>query len=175
MVRVAVIDKDKCKPKDCGKQCYNFCPMVRTKIYAIKFDEEDKKPRIIESLCTGCGICVKKCPFQALTIVNLPEELEGECSHRYGENAFKLYRLPIPLPSKVTGLVGKNGTGKTTALKILAGEIKPNLGKFDVEPSWDEIIRYFRGSPLQEYFNKLKDGKIKVIHKPQYVDRIPQL
>ncbi len=175
MVRVAVIDKDKCKPKDCGKQCYSFCPMVRTKIYAVKFDEEDKKPRIIESLCTGCGICVKKCPFQALTIVNLPEELEGECSHQYGENAFKLYRLPIPLPSKVTGLVGKNGTGKTTALKILAGEIKPNLGKFDVEPSWDEIIRYFRGSPLQEYFNKLKDGKIKVIHKPQYVDRIPQL
>jgi ATP-binding cassette subfamily E protein 1 len=175
LVRVAVIDEDKCKPKECERLCYRFCPMVRTKVYAIRFEEGKEKPTIVEPLCTGCGICVKKCPFEAITIVNLPEELEEECSHRYGENAFKLYRLPIPLPSKVTGLIGKNGTGKTTALRILAGEIKPNLGRFDSELDWDEIIRHFRGSPLQEYFNRLKDGKIRVVHKPQYVDKIPQL
>ena len=175
MVRVAVIDRDKCRPKDCDKLCYRFCPMVRTKIYAIKFEEGEEKPTIVESLCTGCGICVKKCPFNALTIVNLPEELEEHCSHRYGKNAFKLYRLPIPLPSKVTGLIGKNGTGKTTALKILAGEVKPNLGSLETEPSWNEVIRHFRGSPLQEYFNKLTTGKLKVVHKPQYVEKIPQL
>lgn len=175
MVRIAVIDEDKCKPKECERLCYRFCPMVRTKVYAVRFDEGKEKPVIVEPLCTGCGICVKKCPFGAITIVNLPEELEDECSHRYGENTFKLYRLPIPFPSKVTGLIGKNGTGKTTALRILAGEIKPNLGRFDSELDWDEIIRHFRGSPLQEYFNRLKNGKIRVVHKPQHVDRIPQL
>lgn len=175
LVRVAVLDRDKCKPDECGKVCQRFCPMVRTKIYAIKFEEGEDKPIIVEALCSGCGICIKKCPFNALFIVNLPEELEEECSHRYGENAFKLYRLPIPLPGRVTGLVGKNGTGKTTALKILSGEIKPNLGRFNNPPNWDEIIQHFKGSPLQEYFLRLKDGKVKVIHKPQHIEKIPKL
>ena len=30
------------------------------------------------------------------------------------------------------GLVGTNGIGKSTALKVLAGKLKPNLGRFDV-------------------------------------------
>lgn len=43
-----------------------------------------------------------------------------------------VFRLPIPRPGEVLGLVGTNGIGKSTALKILAGKQKPNLGKFDV-------------------------------------------
>lgn len=42
------------------------------------------------------------------------------------------FRLPIPRPGEVLGLVGTNGIGKSTALKILAGKQKPNLGRFDV-------------------------------------------
>ena len=68
MVRIAVIDRDKCKSKRCNKECYSFCPKVRSKIEAVAF--EDGKPRVIEALCVGCGICVKKCPFEALKIVN---------------------------------------------------------------------------------------------------------
>jgi translation initiation factor RLI1 len=41
-------------------------------------------------------------------------------------------RLPTPRPGEVLGLVGTNGIGKSTALKILAGKQKPNLGRFDV-------------------------------------------
>ena len=33
---------------------------------------------------------------------------------------------------EVLGLVGTNGIGKSTALKILAGKLKPNLGRFKV-------------------------------------------
>lgn len=44
-------------------------------------------------------------------------------------------RLPIPRPGEVLGLVGTNGIGKSTALKILAGKQKPNLGKYDVSVS----------------------------------------
>lgn len=43
-----------------------------------------------------------------------------------------LYRLPTPRAGEVLGLVGKNGIGKSTALKILAGKLKPNLGQYDV-------------------------------------------
>jgi ATP-binding cassette subfamily E protein 1 len=174
-MRIAVLDQDKCRPKDCDRMCYRFCPMVRNKVYAIKFEKDQEKPIIVEPLCSGCGICVKKCPFGALEIVNLPSELESECSHRFGENTFKLFRLPVPTPSMVTGLVGKNGTGKTTALKVLAGEIKPNLGLFDKPPEWEEIILHFRGSLLQDYFEKVQSGEVKVIHKPQYVEKISQM
>jgi ATP-binding cassette subfamily E protein 1 len=145
---------------------------VRSKIEAIRF--EDGKAVIVESLCTGCGICVKKCPFKAISIVNLPDELEKDCSHRFGENTFKLYRLPTPSPSVVLGLIGQNGIGKTTTLKILSGEVKLNLGNYKNPPDWNEIVQHFRGSTLQDYFQKMGEGKLRISHKPQYVDKIPK-
>ena len=42
------------------------------------------------------------------------------------------FRLPVPRPGQVLGLVGTNGIGKSTALKVLAGKLKPNLGRFAV-------------------------------------------
>ena len=173
MVRIAVLDEDRCKPKRCGRPCYRFCPPVRNKIEAIRF--ENGIPLIVETLCVGCGICVKKCPFDALSIVNLPDELEEECSHRFGPNTFKLFRLPTPSSGVVLGLLGQNGIGKTTALKVLSGEIKLNLGNYKESPDWHQLIQHFRGSTLQEYFQKLSDDKLKILHKPQYVDKIPRV
>ena len=126
-------------------------------------------------ICTGCGICVKKCPFKAISIVNLPDELEKECTHRFGPNAFKLFRLPAPSPGSVLGLLGPNGIGKSTILKILSGEIRPNLGNYAAPPGWDEILEYFRGSTLQLYFKRMSEGDLKAVHKPQYVDMIPKV
>jgi ATP-binding cassette subfamily E protein 1 len=79
------------------------------------------------------------------------------------------------MPGTVLGLLGKNGIGKTTTLKILSGEVRLNLGNYENPPDWSEIIRYFRGSTLQEYFQKISEGKLKVVHKPQYVDKIPKV
>jgi len=172
MTRVAVLEVDKCKPKRCNTMCYRFCPIVRSKVEAIRF--EGQKAVIVESLCTGCGICVKKCPFKAISIVNLPDELEKDCSHRFGENSFKLYRLPTPSPGMVLGLIGQNGIGKTTTLKILSGEFRLNLGNYESPPSWNDIIQHFRGSTLQDYFLRMSENRLKVSHKPQYVDKIPK-
>jgi len=173
MTRVAVLEAEKCKSKRCSRMCYRFCPIVRSKIEAVRF--ENDKAVIVESLCTGCGICVKKCPFKALSIVNLPDELEKDCSYRFGENTFKLYRLPTPSPGLVLGLLGQNGIGKTTALKLLSGEIRINLGNYANPPDWTEIFQHFRGSILQEYFQKMSEGKLRVSHKPQYVDKLPKV
>ena len=85
-----------------------------------------------------------------------------------------MHRLPTPRPGQVLGLVGTNGIGKSTALKILANREKPNLGRFDNPPSWNEILVYFRGSELQNYFTKLLEDNLKAIIKPQYVDNIPR-
>ena len=129
---------------------------------------------ISEELCIGCGICVKKCPFEAITIINLPSNLENHITHRYSQNSFKLHGLPIPRAGEVLGLVGTNGIGKSTALKILAGKQKPNLGRFTSPPDWTEILAYFRGSELQNYFTKILEDDLKAVIKPQYVDQIPK-
>lgn len=140
----------------------------------IEVTPQSKLVWISESLCIGCGICIKKCPFAALSIVNLPSNLVKETTHRYCANSFKLHRLPIPRPGEVLGLVGTNGIGKSTALKILAGKLKPNLGKYDSPPDWQEILTYFRGSELQNYFTKILEDDLRAIVKPQYVDQIPK-
>jgi ATP-binding cassette subfamily E protein 1 len=109
-----------------------------------------------------------------LSIINLPDELEDECTHRFGPNAFKLFRLPIPSAGVVLGLLGQNGIGKTTALKILSNEIEPNLGKYDEPVDWSKVTLHFRGSTLQDYLQKLHDKQLKVVQKPQYVDKLPR-
>jgi ATP-binding cassette subfamily E protein 1 len=116
-----------------------------------------------------------RCPFEAITIINLPTNLEAQVTHRYTANAFKLHRLPTPRPGQVLGLVGTNGIGKSTALKILAGKLKPNLGRYDDPPDWQEILKYFRGSELQNYFTKVLEDNLKALIKPQYVDHIPRM
>lgn len=94
--------------------------------------------------------------------------------HRYGPNSFKLHRLPLPRPGQVLGLVGANGTGKSTALSILTGKIRPNLGNYRSPPEWEDILKHFRGSEHQAYFQRLLDEKLRVLLKPQYVDKIPK-
>jgi len=174
LTRIAIVSTDKCKPKRCRQECKKSCPVVRMGKLCIEVTPNDKIATISEELCIGCGICVKKCPFEAVTIINLPSNLESCTTHRYSQNSFKLHRLPIPRPGEVLGLVGTNGIGKSTALKILAGKQKPNLGKFTSPPDWTEILAYFRGSELQNYFTKILEDDLKAVIKPQYVDQIPK-
>ncbi|MEM2773743.1 MAG: ribosome biogenesis/translation initiation ATPase RLI [Nitrososphaerota archaeon] len=173
--RVAVVDREKCDSKKCGIPCIRFCPPLRNNIEVIKMGE-DGFPIIVEVLCIGCGICAGKCPFEAISIVNLPQELGRDLVHQYGVNAFRLYRLPYLEKNTIVGVIGKNAIGKTTALKILAGQIKPNLGKLDTqEVDLKEVARYFRGSLLQEYLTLLSQGNLRISYKPQYIDKIPKI
>jgi len=183
---IAVVDLDRCQPDRCNYECANFCPPNRTGEECIVTREErhgDDEPfagdpdqvSISEDLCLGetCGICVEKCPFDALEIINLPQELDEEPTHRYGENSFALYGLPAPQEGRVTGILGPNGIGKTTAVHALAGEITPNLGRFDEEPDWESVLEAYRGTELQGFLRDLQAGEVSVARKPQYVDRIP--
>jgi len=174
VIRVAIVSADKCKPSKCRGECKKSCPVNRTGKQCIIVSPTSPMALISEALCIGCNICVKKCPFGAIQIINLPANLTKETTHRYSENSFKLHRLPLPRPGQVLGLVGSNGTGKSTAMKILAGKLKPNLGLFSKPPEWTEILAYFRGSELQNYFTKVLQDDIKCTIKPQYVDNIPK-
>lgn len=178
-MRIAVLNKDRCKPDKCSpfgeKPCIKYCPRVRTGDETIKLSPDGKSVEIIEGLCTGCGICIKKCPFNAISIVNLPDPLENEITYRYGKDQFSLFRMAIPKKGKVLGLIGQNGIGKSTMLKILSNDLMMNLGKFGEEaPNWDDIINHFKGSELQQYFTELIENKLSIVHKPQNITAIPK-
>ncbi|NQU79223.1 ribosome biogenesis/translation initiation ATPase RLI [Candidatus Woesearchaeota archaeon] len=174
MVRIAIVRKQECNPSGCGGYlCAKACPVNRKGEDCIKEDPIDQKARIEEKLCIGCGICPNKCPFDAISILNLPEELKSEPIHRYGSNGFALYSLPTPIFGKVVGVVGVNGIGKSTAIKIIAGVMKPNLGK-ESEAKYEDLISFFKGTEAQKFFEKVRDGEIVTAYKPQSVDMIPK-
>lgn len=170
LVRIAVVDRDLCKPSKCSLECIRFCPINRTKpVKAVELDQESKRAVIKEDVCIGCSICVKKCPSKAISIVNVPDEFEKRVVHRFGDNMFKLYNLPPPLLGGVLGIIGRNGAGKTTCIRILSGNLKPNLGKWDNPPDWDDIIVTFRGREIQGYLKKIANGNLRSAVKIQYV------
>jgi ATP-binding cassette, sub-family E, member 1 len=172
-MRIAIVHKDRCHAKKCGTECILYCPRVRTGDETVIIGT-DGKAVISEELCVGCGICIKKCPFEAIDIVSLPEELEHP-THRYGKNGFALYGLPIPVDGKVTGILGANGIGKSTAIKILSGQLRPNLGNFDSEVAWDEILKRYTGTELFDYLQTVSKKTLKIASKPQYIDYIPKV
>ncbi len=173
-MRIAVLLKDRCKPKNCAKECIKFCPRVRAGDETIVM-AENGKPVISEELCVGCGICVHKCPFDAIKIIGLAEELKTDLIHQFGENGFRLFRLPIPKKGSCIGILGPNGIGKTTAINILSGQIVPNLGEYKKKGSWEDVTDYFSGSELYDHFKRISNEKNTSVVKPQYVDKLPKV
>lgn len=167
--RIAVIDYDKCNPQKCGGYaCEKACPVNRNGKKCITH-EEGQKPVISEELCIGCIICEHKCPFGAITIVNTSLDL-NEPIHSFGENMFRIYGLPTPKKNSTLGLVGRNGTGKTTIIKILSGNIIPNFG--EKEGKIEKVINYYKGKEEQSFFQKVYNKDFVIATKPQNIENL---
>jgi ATP-binding cassette subfamily E protein 1 len=173
-MRIAVLLRDRCQPKRCNLECIKFCPRVRMGDETITIQPKEK-PVIAEALCVGCGICVHKCPFEAIKIIGLAEELAGEMVHQFGVNGFRLYRMPVPMKGQVVGILGPNGIGKTTAINILSGAIVPNLGDLENKPSWEKVLARYKGTETHNYLSEVAAGRTKTAMKPQYVDKLPKV
>jgi len=165
-MKLAIIHKEKCKPLVCGHECKKYCPVEKKD--ADSCVVVDSKAHIDENTCVGCAICVKRCPFGAIDIINLPSVSEDDLVHRYRDNGFALYGLPTPKEGSVLGLLGRNGIGKSTAVKLLSGTEKINLGKKEV--SDEEIKKFFKGNEILRYFESL--DKKKVSYKPQNLSQL---
>ncbi len=173
MPRIAVIEKDKCNPVGCGGYlCIRMCPVNRMG-KECKVIGADGKAEVHEEVSTdACSVCVKICPYGAIHMINLPAELEKPL-HKYGRDGFRLYSLPFPVFGKVIGLLGINGIGKSTAIKILAQVVRPNFGKKE-DATIEEVIEYFKGTEAHLFFEKVKNSQIKIAYKPQAVDLLPK-
>ncbi len=165
-MKLAIVHKEKCKPTVCGFECKKYCPVEKKEADSCVTIRESCF--IDEHTCVGCAICVKRCPFGAIDIVNLPSMSEKDIVHRYGDNGFTLYGLPTPKVGNVLGLLGRNGIGKSTAVKILAGKEKMNLGKKNV--SDEDIKDFFKGNELLRYFEGLEHKNIS--YKPQNLSQL---
>lgn len=146
-IRIAVVNPEKCKPNKCNLECRSKCPVESMGIECISVTKKSKKATIIEENCNGCNMCVKQCPFNAISIVQLPKSTTINKIHRYTNNGFILHKLPIPKIGQVIGLVGANGTGKSTILKILSGLLMPNIGIVNDEIKLDDT------SDIEDLFN----------------------
>ncbi len=169
MTRIAVIDRETCIHKKCGYVCSKVCPVNRMGEECIVVEKDGIYPVIAEVLCIGCGICVKKCPVKCISIINLARELENPV-FQYGVNTFRLYGLPLPMEGGAASIIGKNGIGKTSAIKILSRTLQPNFAVFDRELSAEELNSRL-SLDVRRYFEKTKEGS-RVSLKPQHVSRI---
>lgn len=174
--RIAVIDKEKCNPLACGDYlCIRMCPLNRMGKEAI-VKGADGKAQINEDVANdACQVCVNVCPFGAIHMVKLPDKLTSKPIHRYGKDSFILYNLPLPKEGTTLGILGRNGIGKSTAVKILAGIMHPNLGNPEQEqPSLDALIAMYRGTEVQKFLKKIQEKKVRLAYKPQAVHLLPK-
>ena len=172
-MRVAVLLEERCKP--------NSNAFAYLKKYSAMCDREciqveGSKCKILETACPVCFTRAKHCPDEAVKIINLPEELDTDLTHSYGENSFRLFRLPSPRQEQIVGILGPNGIGKSTAINLLSGTFTPNLGDWANEsPDWDEVISTFPRGELRDYLGLVSAGEVSIAVKPQYIDKLPRI
>ena len=172
---IVAIDQEKIEPDLAKETVIKYDPLNRSgKDGGFHLTDEGQLRIDNDKVMEAHKMAINKYPYDgAIKLIRLDREF-GEKIHQFGENAFRLYGLPAPQEGRVVGILGRNGIGKSTALKILSGQIKPNLGNPDEEPEWKEILEKYRGTELQNHFNKLSEGEVDAAFKPQQVDKIPE-
>ncbi|MHA1898913.1 MAG: ribosome biogenesis/translation initiation ATPase RLI [Promethearchaeota archaeon] len=202
MRKIYHVDYDKCAYNRCGRPCISYCPVTITnkklkgkkKTYpAIDFKKSTQQIIIHSEYCIQCGICITKCPYNAIYVKNLVEEPDDKefKIHEYEGSGFSLYNLPTLKRGRVCGLCGPNGIGKSTILNILSTKLVPNFGdvgkeknktaiagkneEYDKERGsdgsqkriWRDVAKRIKDNDIKKHFLEIAEGVRKISYKPQ--------
>lgn len=113
-------------------------------------------------------IIENKIPNNSVEIVKIPSE-SGKLVHQYDQNGFRLYNLPVPTKGDVIGLVGRNGIGKSTILKILGGVLTPNFGNYGSSVDRSKFSEMYSNTRISEHTKSLQNDSYVAVYKPQMV------
>ena len=172
-MRVAVLLEERCKP---NSNAFAYLKKYSTLCERECIQVEGSKCKILETACPVCFTRAKHCPDGAVKIINLPEELDTDLTHSFGENSFRLFRLPSPRQDQIVGILGPNGIGKSTAINLLSGTFRPNLGDWTNSlTEWQDIIKTFPRGELRDYLGLVSEGEVSIAVKPQYIDKLPRI
>ena len=127
--RVAVLDQDLCQPQKCGLECIKYCPVNKSGAECVTINEESKKAQIDEDICNGCGICVKVCPFDAITIVNLASELATDKIHQYGDKFISTLQITYSKERRSCRAIRKKRNGEKYCSKYSIRKSKTKFRK----------------------------------------------
>ena len=111
----------------------------------------------------------------AIKIIGLPDELKEDIVHQYGENAFRLYRLPVPKTWPGHRHPWSERHRQVARRSSCSPErSSPTWARFDNPPSKEEVLAHFAGTELHDYLIKVyrQEGS-ETSMKPQYVDKLP--
>ena len=97
--------------------------------------------------------------------------MRDHCTHQFGANAFKFYKMMIPKKGEIVGITGSSKTGKTTLLKIFQCALAPNFGKYDTQVRWPDVIKTLKGE-AKSYFNSVYLEDVKTLTKIQQIDQV---
>jgi Predicted ATPase, RNase L inhibitor (RLI) homolog len=173
---IVSIDQEKVEPDLAKETVIKYDPLNRSgKEGGFYLTDEGELHIENEKVMEAHKMAINKYPHDdAIKLIRLDREF-GDKIHQFGENSFRLYGLPEPQEGRVVGILGRNGIGKSTALKILSGQVKPNLGEADKNPGWDQVMKRYRGTQLQDHFKDLSNDNVNAAFKPQQVDKMPEL
>lgn len=124
---------------------------------------------ISETLCIGCNICVKACPFGAIDIIRVPSVVKRSIIHRYDVNSFVLSKFPNPRRGRILGMLGVNGVGKSLAVSLMTGQIMPNFGG----RVFSKFENPWRGQEVLQDLMSDSERMSDVACKPQHLDKLP--
>lgn len=182
MEKIYLVDYDLCTLRFCNRICIQKCPITLSNKRKKSHEKKDEVPiylkkstnqiRINSELCLKCGACANVCPNSAIYVKHLLDEPEDiKPAHQYSnkkdKRGFRLYSLPTLVVGQVTGLCGPNGIGKTTALDILAGKLKPNFGASNTDITWEKAINNVKEREMRNHFIALSRKERKIAYKHQ--------
>ncbi|PSG99265.1 MAG: ribosome biogenesis/translation initiation ATPase RLI [Nanohaloarchaea archaeon SW_7_43_1] len=173
---IVAINQEKIEPDLARETVINFDPLNRAgKEGGFYLNENEELHIDNEDVMEAHKMAINKYPYDnAITMIQLPFE-KGDKVHQFFENSFRLYGLPVPEKGRSIGLIGENGIGKSISLKILADDIKPNLGEWENPPKWKGILKEYRGTGLQNHFDALAEDETSSAYKPQQVEKLPDV